>query len=288
MRTWLPACPRRIVPWPSLMSADSNLKISRRNLFWEEWTRVRISVLSTSRFFSKKPVGSRAPTRRLSCTVSPREGRAGGLAQGLRHLHPASSRVRPAGGLHPAPSQVTWTGDPTPQRHPIQAPGPAAGLCLHSGGRPALDHTSRRGPSLSPQLDPAPAPQGTSSSSLPLPWHPSPGLGLACPGPTCRLGRSFLPTQAAAPARVPSPAPAPPRPVRAVALRAHNPGQTVSQALCAAGDALRPCHPSPSLGFPGPGLGPHGPEQVHCPHLSPSPHTCCAVRTLRSRPHGQA
>ena len=45
-----------MVPWPSLISAASNLKISFRNLFWEEWIRVRISVLSTSRFFSKKPV----------------------------------------------------------------------------------------------------------------------------------------------------------------------------------------------------------------------------------------
>lgn len=66
LRNWLPAFPRRIVPWPSLMSADSSLKISLRNLFWEEWTRLRISVLITSRFFSKKPVGKAEPAHRPS------------------------------------------------------------------------------------------------------------------------------------------------------------------------------------------------------------------------------
>lgn len=55
LKNWLLVFPR-MVPWPNLISADSSLKISFRNLFWEEWTRERISVLSTSRFFSKKPV----------------------------------------------------------------------------------------------------------------------------------------------------------------------------------------------------------------------------------------
>lgn len=52
----------RMVPRPSLVSADSRLKISLRNLFSEEWTRARMSVLSTSRFFSRKPVGKAEAT----------------------------------------------------------------------------------------------------------------------------------------------------------------------------------------------------------------------------------
>ena len=76
LKSWLPAVTRTMVPRPRLSSEDSSPNISRRNLFWEERTRASMSLLSTSRFFSRKPAGKQSPPPSSATAADSGEGRA--------------------------------------------------------------------------------------------------------------------------------------------------------------------------------------------------------------------
>ena len=144
LNCWLPAFTRTMVPGPRLLSLDSSPNISRRNLFWEEWTRARTSLFSTSRFFSRKPVGKQSPIPRQL-----RPGRGGGGA-GRRPPCPPP----PPHGLASVPALSTkscHTYSLQPPQPSIPTPNSLIRACTHPRGSPLSPGTCAppQGPPLS-------------------------------------------------------------------------------------------------------------------------------------------
>ena len=128
LNCWLLDFTRTMLPGPRLLSSDSSPNISRRNLFWEEWTRARMSLFSTSRFFSRKPVGKQSPQ------PPPAQTGEGRVRRRQKATMPTS--ISPRLGiqcLRSAPSHVTSTPC-SPHNPPSPPQTPSSKLAPHPGG----------------------------------------------------------------------------------------------------------------------------------------------------------